>query len=75
MYAVMFEIEEGEFVYDTGKQIFTNHDSPVIFKTKKEAQKQADKWNTGVVVSYIRPMTKDERNRSKEREAINRVYS
>lgn len=75
MYAVMFEIEESEFVYDTGKQIFTDHDSPVIFKTKKEAQKQADKWNTGVVVSYIRPMTKNERNRSKEREAINRVYS
>jgi len=71
----MFEIEKSEFVYDTGKQIFTKYDPPIIFKTKKEAQKQADKWNTGVVVSYIRPMTKDERNRSKEREAINRVYS
>jgi hypothetical protein len=46
-----------------------------VFKTKEEAQAQASKWNTGIAVGYISPMTDDERNRSREREAINRVYS
>ena len=74
MWAVMFEIEKDEFVYDTGKNPFTNKDKPLVFKTKEEAQVQASKWNTGIAVGYISPMTDDERNRSKEREAINRVY-
>ena len=74
MWAVMFEIDKGELVYDTGKNPFTNKDEPLVFKTKEEAQVQASKWNTGIVVGYISPMTDDERSRSKEREVINRVY-
>ena len=74
MWAVMFEIEKDELVYDTGKKTFTDKDKPLMFKTKEEAQVQASKWNTGIAVGYISPMTDDERNRSKEREVINRVY-
>jgi hypothetical protein len=74
MWAVMFEIEKDEFVYDTGKNPFTDKDEPLVFKTKEEAQVQAAKWNTGIAVGYIRPMSDDERQRSKEREAINSVY-
>ena len=67
MWAVMFEIDSGEFVYDTGKDSFTANDPTVWFNTKEEAQKRADKWNTGVVVPYIRPMTDDERKSSVQR--------
>jgi hypothetical protein len=67
MWAVMFEIEKGEFVYDTGKKVFTNYDDPLIFTDKEEAMGQAKNWNTGTVVPYIRPMTDEERHRSIER--------
>ncbi len=67
MWAVMFEIEEGEFIYDTGKDCFTLNDPAIYFTDKEEAQKRADKWNTGVVVPYIKPMTDDERKRSVQR--------
>ena len=67
MWAVMFEIEKYEFVYDTGKDCFTPSDPAIYFTNKEEAQKRADKWNTGVVVPYIKPMTDDERKRSVQR--------
>ena len=67
MYAVMFEIDTDEFVYDTGKDCFTANDPVIWFTDKEEAQKRADKWNTGVVVPYIRPMTEDERRSSVQR--------
>ena len=67
MYAVMFEIDTDEFVYDTGKDCFTAFDPVKWFTSKEEAQKRADKWNTGTVVPYIRPMTDDERRSSVQR--------
>jgi|TARA_R110000796_G_scaffold181959_1_gene298515 hypothetical protein len=74
MYAVMFEVEKDELIYDSGKDHFTAMDKPMVFATKEEAQARANKWNTGRVVPYISPMTDDERQRSKEREAINNVH-
>jgi|TARA_R110002111_G_scaffold2330_1_gene15233 hypothetical protein len=67
MWAVMFEIEKGEFVYDTGKTVFTNYDSPLMFTDKEVAKKRATQWNTGTVVPYIRPMTDEERQESRIR--------
>ena len=54
MYAVMFEVEKDELIYDSGKDHFTAMDKPMVFATKKEAQARANKWNTGRVVPYDR---------------------
>jgi len=51
-YIVQIEIDTGEFFYATGKSVFTVHDKPLIFNTKKEAQLEANRWNTGRVVEY-----------------------
>jgi hypothetical protein len=67
MYAVMFEVERDELIYDTGKDAFTAMDEPIVFNTKEEAEKRATKWNTGRVVPYIKPMTNDERQASVQR--------
>jgi len=67
MWAVMFEIEKGEYVFDTGKDVFTEKDLPLYFNNKEDAQKHSHKWNTGVVVPYIKPMTEEERKSSKKR--------
>jgi len=67
MYAVMFEIEKDELVYDTGKDTFTSIDKAMVFATKEEAQQRATKWNTGIVVPYIKPMTQDEKQASVQR--------
>ena len=73
-YVVMFEIEKGEYVYDTGKDIFTNYDPAITFATEEEALKRAAKWNTGIVIHRnvnIREMTRDERDRAKVRASLN----
>jgi hypothetical protein len=53
-YAVMFEpfpMEGFEYVCRTdGKTWYTNG-NPKVFDTKKEAEIEANKWNTGVVVN------------------------
>jgi hypothetical protein len=64
MWAVMFEIEKDDLVYDTGKDSFTANDPPVWYSNKEDAQKRADNWNTGIVVPYVKPMTEDERKSS-----------
>lgn len=51
-YIVQIEIDNGEFFYATGKNVFTIHDPPLIFDTKEEAQLEADRWNTGRIVEY-----------------------
>ena len=63
----MFEVERDELIYDTGKDVFTAMDEPIVFNTKEEAEKRATKWNTGRVVPYIKPMTNDERQASVQR--------
>ena len=67
MYAVMFEVERDELIYDTGKDAFTAMDEPIVFKTREEAEKRANKRNKGRVVPYIKPMTNDERQASVQR--------
>ena len=56
MWAVMFEVDEGELMYDTGKPMFTLKDDPLVFTNKDEAIAQAKLWNTGIVVhkAYVR---------------------
>tara|TARA_R100001244_G_scaffold94062_1_gene70697 strand:+ start:724 stop:951 length:228 start_codon:yes stop_codon:yes gene_type:complete len=75
MWAVMFEIEGGEWAYDTGKKVFTNYDKTLVFTDKEEAMVQAKKWNTGIVVPWIREFDEEERQASIQREAVNRVHS
>ena len=81
-YYVEIEMDTNEWFYVTGKNQFTLHDSPILFDTKEEAQAEANKWNTGTVKEWhidrkkgiskeIRPMTKEERERAKEREEAN----
>jgi len=67
MWAVMFEVEEGELMYDTGKPMFNLNDDPLVFYNKENAIAQAKLWNTGFVVPYIRPMSDEERQQSKVR--------
>ena len=71
MWVVMFEIEENELAYDTGKDSFSMYDKPLLFKTKEEAQERAKVWNTGRVVSYIKPMSVDEKQASIQRSTRN----
>jgi len=75
MWAVMFEIEGGEWAYDTGKQVFTNYDAPLIFTDKEKAMAQAKKWNTGIVVPWLREFDEEERQASIQRDQANNVYS
>jgi len=75
MWAVMFEIEKGERVYDTGKDCFTVDDKPLVFAKKSDAIEQAKKWNTGIVVAWLREFDDDERQASIERGKVNNVYS
>lgn len=53
-YAVMFEIEKGEPEYVRVTNPF-NKDTPVLmFDNKQDAEREAEKWNTGVVVVWDR---------------------
>ena len=51
-YAVMFEVEKGEWMYASGENPFTYDSPPLIFSTKEEARKVAMKYNTGAVVEW-----------------------
>ena len=81
-YYVEIEVDTNEFFYATGEGMFTINTPPLIFDTKEEAQQEADRWNTGTVKEWhidrkmniskeIRPMTKEERERAKEKEEAN----
>ena len=56
IYAVWIEVDKGEFDYvRQPKNGSWNNDSPVkLFDTKEAAREEADKWNTGEVVEYVR---------------------
>jgi len=51
-YAVEIEIELGEYTLVRDKAVWSEEDQPAIFDTIKEAQAEANKWNTGVVIEY-----------------------
>tara|TARA_R110000782_G_scaffold9189_1_gene29740 strand:+ start:156 stop:383 length:228 start_codon:yes stop_codon:yes gene_type:complete len=75
MWAVMFEVEEGEYMYDTGKLMFTSKDNPLVFYNKENAVAQAKLWNTGIVVPWLREFDEEERQASIQRDQANNVYS
>lgn len=51
-YAVMFEVEEGEWMYLTEDNPFTYASKPRIFDDLRMAEAAALLWNTGYVVEY-----------------------
>ena len=51
-YAVMIEVDHGEWMYVSGMNPFSYADKPVLFETREEAQEVAKEWNTGWVVEY-----------------------
>ena len=70
MYAVQIEIENGEYTLVRKENPWTYDSEILLFETRKEADSEATRWNTGTVVDYeryIRPMTKEERTRSTQR--------
>ncbi len=73
-YAVMFEVERGEWMYASGENPFTYNSPPLTFNTKEEARKEAIKYNTGIVVQRdgdIREFSKGERMAAKIRQIAN----
>jgi hypothetical protein len=74
-YAVMIEIERGEWSYVSEENPFTIYSSPMLFNNKAQAEEEAAKWNTGVVVERegdIRSFDKSEKSRSKLRAYMNK---
>ena len=73
-YALMIDVD-GDWMYVPEATQFLNFPEPRLFDTIEAAMEEQAKWNTAIVVDYtikqIRPMTKEERNASKEREAKN----
>lgn len=51
-YAVMIEVDEGEWMYVSGDNPFTYASKPQVFETRSEAEEAAKMWNTGWVVEY-----------------------
>jgi len=51
-YAVMIEVDEGEWMYLSEDNPFTYNSKPQLFDTRKEAKEAASKWDTGWVVEY-----------------------
>ena len=74
-YAVMIEIERGEWSYVADENPFTVYSSPLLFNNRKQAEEEAAKWSTGVVVEregQIRSFDKSEKSRSKLRAYMNK---
>jgi len=68
MYAVEIEVEKGEYTLVRKENPWTYETKVRVFDTKEKAEVEASRWNTGRVINYlhyIRPMTKEERERSK----------
>ena len=75
-YAVMIDVD-GDWMYVPENTMgFLNHPAPKIFSSKKAAEEEASRWNTGVVVNYktksILPFTQEERQRAAERAKANK---
>ena len=74
-YAVMIDVD-GDWMYVPNNTMgFTNHPAPKLFNTKKAAEEEASRWNTGVVVNYktksILPFTQEERKAAAQRAKAN----
>ena len=51
-YAVMIEVDEGEWMYLSEDNPFSYASKPQVFETREQAQEAANNWNTGWVVEY-----------------------
>ena len=74
-YAVMIEIEMGEWSYVADENPFTIYSSPLLFNNREQAEEEATKWNTGVVVERegeIRSFDSSEKSRAKLRAYMNK---
>lgn len=49
-YAVMYEVDYGEWMYSTYENPFTYNSAPIIFDSYGEAEDHAKKYNTSTVV-------------------------
>ena len=49
-YLVMFELEEGEWMYASAENPFTYDSKPLIFDSKAEAEVHSLRYNTGIIV-------------------------
>jgi len=79
-FVVMIDID-GDFQYvPENPKSFKNFSEPRLFDTIEEAQKECEKWNTGIVLEYgysldkIRHMTDEERQRAIVRARKNSVH-
>ena len=73
-YAVMFEVDTNEWMYATGKKVFSYKTPMITFGSKAQAEELRKTFNTAVIVEVegeIRELDKDERQRSVEREYLN----
>ena len=74
-YGVMIEIERGEWMYVADENPFTIYSSPLLFNNREQAEEEAAKWNTGVVVERegaVRSFDKSEKSQSKLRAYLNK---
>jgi len=53
-YAVMIEVDHGEWMYLSEDNPFDYSSKPLVFNTKEGAQEAAKNWNTGWVIEYTR---------------------
>ena len=69
------EADKGEWLYVSEDNPFTIYSSPLLFNNKEQAEEEAAKWNTGVVVERegaVRSFDKSEKSQSKLRAYLNR---
>jgi len=73
-YLVMFEVDEGEWMYATAENPFSYDSKKLVFDTKGEAEAHRLRYNSSIVVkqSDIRPFDRSERERAKVRAEINK---
>jgi len=66
-YAVMFEVELGEWMYATGETMFDYNTPKLTFGSQAEAEEVRKTFNTGIIVPVegkIRELDESERKRS-----------
>ena len=77
-YAVLIEIDTGEWEYIRETNPFSNSTPVLLFDNKDLAEEECKKWITGHVIEWqeirwqeLREMTSEERQRAKERDKWN----
>ena len=73
-YLVLFEVDEGEWMYASAENPFSYDSKKLVFDTKGEAEAHRLRYNSSKIVkqSDVRPFDRAERERAKVRADINR---